>query len=229
MRAPPAEELVARHPVSCGLSAHRHSLLEPSCPRCGIQPSSQSAYRPRKRLDRIGIVTFRMRQTRPDWVPSVPRGRWCAPARPNSPGRHLSPHNDRPLFSHWNFPSAEVKVVLRHASVRLALSCPVGRTRRAGSGRSVVELRLSRCRYTRPLIRLSPSENPDAGGFRHRPRLTAGRCAGMWDRPRPGVGCLRRYGEKRRGRIILALPYRCLSAGGDFGDQAAKCDAVAIG
>ena len=26
-----------------------------------------------------------------------PRGRWCAPARPSSPGRHLPPHSDRPL------------------------------------------------------------------------------------------------------------------------------------
>jgi hypothetical protein len=44
-----------------------------------------------------GIVTFRTRQIRPGRVPSVPRGRRCAPTRPNPPGWHLSPHNDRPL------------------------------------------------------------------------------------------------------------------------------------
>ena len=49
------------------------------------------------RLDPIGVVTFRMRQIRPGWVPSVPRGRWCAPARPNPSGRHLPPSSGQSL------------------------------------------------------------------------------------------------------------------------------------
>ena len=75
----------------------RRSLLEPSCARCGIPPSSRSAYQAHTGLDHIGVVTFHMRQIRPGWVPSGPRGRWCAPARPNPSGRHLPPHSDRSL------------------------------------------------------------------------------------------------------------------------------------
>lgn len=74
---------------------YRHSLLEPSCARCGVPPSLRSAYQTMLRLDLIGVVTFHMRQIRPGWVPSVPRGRWCAPARPGSSGRHL-PRSQRP-------------------------------------------------------------------------------------------------------------------------------------
>lgn len=62
-----------------------------------VRPSSRSAHQTRSRLDLDGVVTFRTRQIRPGRVPSVPRGRWCAPARPGSPGRHPPPHSDRPL------------------------------------------------------------------------------------------------------------------------------------
>lgn len=41
---------------------YRHSLLEPSCARCGIPPSLRSAYQTASRLDLIGVVTFHMRQ-----------------------------------------------------------------------------------------------------------------------------------------------------------------------
>jgi len=61
------------------------------------RPSSRSAHQTRMRLDPDGVVTFRTRQLRPGWVPSVPRGRWCAPARPNPSERHPPPHNGRPL------------------------------------------------------------------------------------------------------------------------------------
>ncbi len=59
----------------------------------------------RSRLDSIGVFTFHMRQVRPGWMPSEPRGRWCAPARPNPSGRHLPPSNGRSLFSRWRIPS----------------------------------------------------------------------------------------------------------------------------
>src|SRR5258708_12074441 len=36
---------------------------------------------------------------RPGWASSEPRGRWCAPGRPGSPGRHPPPSSGRPLFS----------------------------------------------------------------------------------------------------------------------------------
>lgn len=76
---------------------HRHSLLGSSCVRRRIGIPHGQPTRHKHHLDPDGVVTFRMRQIRPGRVPSVPRGRWCAPARPNPSGRHLSPHNDRPL------------------------------------------------------------------------------------------------------------------------------------
>ena len=65
----------------------------------GHRSTSRSTYQTQLPLglDTDGVVTFRMRQIRPGWVPSVPRGRRCAPARPSPSGRHLSPPSDRPL------------------------------------------------------------------------------------------------------------------------------------
>src|SRR5580704_11896511 len=36
---------------------------------------------------------------RPGWASSEPRGQWCAPGQPSSPGRHPPPSSGRPLFS----------------------------------------------------------------------------------------------------------------------------------
>ena len=60
-------------------------------------PHGRPTRRTFSRLDLDGVVTFRMRQIRPGWMPSVPRGRWCAPARLDPPGRHPPPHSGRPL------------------------------------------------------------------------------------------------------------------------------------
>jgi len=52
----------------------------PSCSRQGIGPSSRSAYRPTEHgPDPDGVSTFRTHELRPGWVPSIPRGRRCAP------------------------------------------------------------------------------------------------------------------------------------------------------
>ena len=55
-----------------------------------------------------------MRQVRPGWAPSVPRGRWCAPARPDSSGRHPPPCNGRPLSPAGASHRAEVPMTRRH-------------------------------------------------------------------------------------------------------------------
>jgi hypothetical protein len=44
----------------------------------------------------IGVVTFRLAEMRPGWVPPEPRGRWCAPDRSLDPGRHLPPSSGGP-------------------------------------------------------------------------------------------------------------------------------------
>jgi hypothetical protein len=47
--------------------------------------------------DPIGVVTFRLAEMRPGWVPPEPRGRWCAPDRSLDPGRHLPPSSGGPF------------------------------------------------------------------------------------------------------------------------------------
>jgi hypothetical protein len=96
MRAQLAEEPASRCPVSRCLSATGIRFSDHPAPAEGsasLTVSPPDAIR----LDPDGVVTFRTRQIRPGRAPSVPRGRWCAPARPSSPRRHPSPHNDRPL------------------------------------------------------------------------------------------------------------------------------------
>jgi hypothetical protein len=73
--------------------------------------------------DPIGVVTFRMHEIRPGWAPSVPRGRWCAPGQPNSPGRHLPPSSGRPLFSRLSHPASGS--ANDEASSRIHLRSPV--------------------------------------------------------------------------------------------------------
>lgn len=48
-------------------------------------------------LDPIGVFTFRMIKLRPGWMSSVPRERWCAPARLLPTGRHPPPYSGRSL------------------------------------------------------------------------------------------------------------------------------------
>ncbi len=82
-------------------------------PAAGIPPSSRSAYQTSKGLDRNGIVTFRMRQIRPDWVPSGPRG-MVVRTRPAKSVRTAPAAFQRPIpISRWNFPSARVLMTRR--------------------------------------------------------------------------------------------------------------------
>ena len=82
-----------RSPVSCRLSAVGVRFLGHPAPAGELQPSSRSAYRRRHRApDPNGVVVLRMSKTRPGRAPPLPRGRWCAPDRRLSSGRHL------PLF-----------------------------------------------------------------------------------------------------------------------------------
>src|SRR5262245_9631783 len=55
-----------------------------------------------------------MRQIRPGWMPSGPRGQWCAPARLDPSGRHPPPSNGRPLSSAGASHRAEVLMTRRH-------------------------------------------------------------------------------------------------------------------
>lgn len=83
--------------VSCRLSAHRRSLLEHPVPARTSAPLTVGlpGIEP---LDPDGVSTFRTSETRPGWVPSIPRGRRCSRDRLVFPGRRLPSPNGRALF-----------------------------------------------------------------------------------------------------------------------------------
>ena len=64
--------------------------------------------------DPIGVVTFRLAELRPGWVPPGPRGRWFAPGRPLDPGRHLPPSSGGPCSPASCIPPAGVHLTGRH-------------------------------------------------------------------------------------------------------------------
>ena len=96
MREPLAEEPVHAVPVSRCLSAAgiRFSGLpapagELSLPH--VRPTGR-----RDLPDPNGVVTFRLVEVRPGWVPPGPRGRWFAPGRSLDTGQHLPPSSGGP-------------------------------------------------------------------------------------------------------------------------------------
>jgi hypothetical protein len=64
--------------------------------------------------DPNGVVTFRLVEVRPGWVPPGPRGRWFAPGRSLDTGQHLPPSSGGPCSPASSIPSAGVHVTRRH-------------------------------------------------------------------------------------------------------------------
>ena len=92
----------------------RRWLLGSSCARWGVAPSSRSAYRRKRSPDPNGVVMLRMNKIRPGRVPPLPRGRWCAPGRRLSSGRHLPLSSGQSLRPRCHIPSAGVTFTRRH-------------------------------------------------------------------------------------------------------------------
>ena len=63
--------------------------------------------------DPIGVVTFRLVEMRPGWVPPGPRGRWFAPGRSLDTGQHLPPSSGGPCSPASCVPPAGVHVTRR--------------------------------------------------------------------------------------------------------------------
>jgi hypothetical protein len=57
---------------------------------------------------------LRMIKLRPGRAPALPRGRWCAPDRRLSSGRHLPLYRGQSLRPRWNIPPAGVTFTRRH-------------------------------------------------------------------------------------------------------------------
>jgi hypothetical protein len=120
-----------RVPVSCRRFGRRHSLLGSSCARWGVEPSSRSADRRlltcRRPPDPNGVVVLRMLKLRPGRAPALPRGRWCAPDRRLSSGRHPPLFRGQSLRPRWNIPPAGVTFTRRqHRFTHVRPSPPGG-------------------------------------------------------------------------------------------------------
>jgi len=84
-----------------------------------------------------------MSKTRPGRAPPLPRGRWCAPDRRLSSGRHLPLSNGQSLRPRWNIPSAGVTFTRRHRGFTHVRPSPHTAGRRVGSGSSSASRRSS--------------------------------------------------------------------------------------
>jgi hypothetical protein len=70
-----------------------------SCSRHGLgSPYGRLTGSPQRLPDLDGVSTFPMRETRPGWAPSVPRGQRCSRDRQEVPGRRLPFFHGRALY-----------------------------------------------------------------------------------------------------------------------------------
>jgi len=84
-----------------------------------------------------------MSKTRPGRAPPLPRGRWCAPDRRLSSGRHLPLSSGQSLRPRLNIPSAGVTFTRRHQGFTHVRPSPHTAGRRVGSGSSSASRRSS--------------------------------------------------------------------------------------
>ncbi len=75
-----------------------------------------------------------MLKLRPGRAPALPRGRWCAPGRRLSSGRHLPLSSGQSLRPRLNIPSAGVTFTRRHQGFTHVRPSPHTAGRRAGPG-----------------------------------------------------------------------------------------------
>jgi hypothetical protein len=76
--------------------------------------------------DPNGVVVLRMSKPRPGRAPPLPRGRWCAPGRRLSSGRHPPLCCGQSLRPRWNIPSAGVTFTRRHQGFTRVRPSPPG-------------------------------------------------------------------------------------------------------
>ena len=109
----PGEDPALRHPLSCCLSDHRHSLLSHPVPPAGFRPhycrpTALPAHTRACTADPGEVYTFRTRETRTG--PGALCTPWTAVSAGHRPvrGRRLPPLNGRSIASRHNCPAWDV-------------------------------------------------------------------------------------------------------------------------
>jgi hypothetical protein len=108
-------------PISCGLSARRHSLpgrpvpaRESGFPYGQLAGNAQAAP-----PDPDGVSTFRTHEIRPGRVSSLPRGRRCSRGHRDVRGRRLPPCNGWPLPPRHYPPTRDVRLTRHQRGFRV--------------------------------------------------------------------------------------------------------------
>ena len=105
---------VLRPAVSCCLSAIGIGFLGHPAPAGELSLPHGRPTGPRNWPDPNGVVVLHMSKLRPGRAPPLSRGRWCAPGRRLSSGRHLPLSCGQSLRPRWNNPSAGGTFTRRH-------------------------------------------------------------------------------------------------------------------
>jgi hypothetical protein len=142
IREPPAEVPAnrPRFPVAFRPSAFASWVILRPLGSCAFLTVDLPAIHP---PDPNGVVVLHMSKTRPGRAPPLPRGRWCAPDRRLSSGRHLPLSSGQSLRPRLNIPSAGVTFTRRHQGFTHVRPSPHTAGRRVGSGSSSASHRSS--------------------------------------------------------------------------------------
>ena len=126
---------VLRPAVSCCLSAIGIGFLGHPAPAGELSLPHGRPTGPRNWPDPNGVVVLHMSKLRPGRAPPLSRGRWCAPGRRLSSGRHLPLSCGQSLRPRWNNPSAGGTFTRRHRRFTAFTHHPGATGSRPGAGR----------------------------------------------------------------------------------------------
>src|SRR6516225_2276751 len=126
---------VLRPAVSCCLSAIGIGFLGHPAPAGELSLPHGRPTGPQSWPDPNGVVVLHMSKLRPGRAPPLSRGRWCAPGRRLSSGRHLPLSCGQSLRPRWNNPSAGGTFTRRHRRFTAFTHHPEATGRRPEAGR----------------------------------------------------------------------------------------------
>src|SRR6266516_608867 len=124
--------------------------------------------------DPNGVVMLHMSKTRPARAPPFPRGRWCAPGRRLSSGRHPPLSSGQSLRPRWNIPPAGLTFTRRQQGFTCVRPSPPGGWP-PPAGREAAASRRSSPRLPPPDGTRAASASSPGSAPRSYPRRTPGR------------------------------------------------------